>query len=83
MQILEKFQDLPLILTVEVGVVQLNVLDAVASLREGSILTLDRAAGAPLDIVLNGTVVARGVCELSGERVNVRVLEVASTANTR
>lgn len=56
--------------------------DAVASigelmeLKDGAVLTLDRAIDAPFDVVLDGTVLARGQLVAVGDRFGVRITEV-------
>ncbi len=46
------------------------------ALNEGSVLTLDRAVDAPFDIVLDGTVLARGQLVAVGDQFGVRIVEV-------
>ena len=46
------------------------------NLKDGSVLTLDRAVDAPFDVVLDGTVLARGQLVAVGERFGVRITEV-------
>ena len=63
-------------LTVEVGSAELKIRDLLR-LSEGSIIELDRLAGDPLDILANGTTIAKGEVVMVGERFGIRFTEVA------
>ena len=45
-------------------------------LNEGSVIELDRLAGDPLDILVNGTMIAKGEIVMVGERFGVRFIEI-------
>jgi flagellar motor switch protein FliN/FliY len=45
-------------------------------LSEGSVLELDRLAGDPLDILINGTMIAKGEVVMVGERFGIRFGEI-------
>ena len=45
-------------------------------MTEGSILELDRLAGDPLDILINGTMIAKGEVVMVGERFGIRFGEI-------
>ena len=62
-------------LTVEVGNTQLKIRDLLR-LNEGSVIELDRLAGDPLDILVNGTMIAKGEIVMVGERFGVRFTEI-------
>jgi flagellar motor switch protein FliN/FliY len=61
--------------TVELGRAVMQVRDLLA-LREGSIVELDRAAGAAVDVLVNGTLVARGEVVVIDDELGVRVTEL-------
>jgi flagellar motor switch protein FliN/FliY len=63
--------------TVELGRTMLSVRDLL-SLAPGSIVELDRAAGAPVDILVNGTVFATGEVVVIDDEFGVRVTEIAT-----
>ena len=65
-------------LTVEVGSAELKIRDLLR-LSEGSIIELDRLAGDPLDILANGTMIAKGEVVMVGERFGIRFSEIVST----
>ncbi|MEK9598147.1 MAG: flagellar motor switch protein FliN [Alphaproteobacteria bacterium] len=64
-------------LTVEVGSAELKIRDLLR-LNEGSIIELDRLAGDPLDILANGTMIAKGEVVMVGERFGIRFSEIVS-----
>ena len=63
-------------LTVEVGTTEIKIKDLLR-LNEGSVVELDRLAGEPLDILANGTKIAKGEVVMVGERFGIRFTEVA------
>ncbi len=73
--------DIPVRMSVEVGSTQLRLAEIMA-LGEGSVVQLDRQADELLDIMVNGTLVARGEVVTVNGRYGVRVVEIAS-AETR
>ncbi len=62
-------------LTVEVGNTEIRIRDLLR-LNEGSVVELDRLAGDPLDILVNGTMIAKGEVVMVGERFGVRFIEI-------
>jgi flagellar motor switch protein FliN/FliY len=62
-------------LTVEVGRTELTIRDLLR-LSEGSVVELDRLAGDPLDVLVNGTPIAKGEVVVVGERFGIRVGEI-------
>ena len=62
-------------LAVEVGNTQIKIGDLLR-LKEGSVIELDRLAGDPLDILVNGTMIAKGEIVMVGERFGVRFTEI-------
>lgn len=69
-----------LLLDVEVplGSVTVSVGDLVA-LRRGTLLRLERLTGEPLEILVNGTPIARGEVRVHGERFAIRITEILKT----
>ncbi len=58
-------------MTVEVGNAQITLQDLLR-LNEGSVVELDRMAGDPLDILINGTQIAKGEVVVVGEKFGIR-----------
>ena len=73
---LKVLENIEVKLTVEVGSSQLKIRDLLR-LNEGSVVELDRLAGDPLDILANGTTIAKGEVVMVGERFGIRFTEVA------
>jgi flagellar motor switch protein FliN/FliY len=61
--------------TAELGRAQLSVSELL-NLRAGSVIELDRAAGSPVDVLVNGTLIARGEVVVVDEEFGVRLTEV-------
>lgn len=67
--------DLPLVIHVELGHRRMRVTDLL-QIGVGSVIDLDTAAGAPLGIYANNTLIAQGEAVVVGERYGVRVTEI-------
>jgi flagellar motor switch protein FliN/FliY len=67
----------PVRLSVEVGAASLRLRD-VLSLEEGGVIELDRQADEPLDIKVNGTLIARGEIIVTDGRFGVRLVEIVA-----
>jgi len=74
---LRALYDVELTLTAEIGRMRLPLRE-VLDLTPGTVLELDRAAGSPADIVVNGRLVARGEIVVVDEDFAVRVTEIVS-----
>jgi flagellar motor switch protein FliN len=72
---LELLHDVEMGVTVELGRARMLVRD-VLSLSPGSVVELDRAAGSPVDVLVNGTLIARGEVVVIDEEFGVRITEV-------
>ena len=72
---LRVLENIDVMLSVEVGNTELKIRDLLR-LNEGSVIELDRLAGDPLDIMVNGTMIAKGEVVMVGERFGVRFTEI-------
>ncbi len=70
--------DIPLRLSVEVGSTSLKLAELM-DLSEGSVVELDRQSSELLDILVNGTLVARGEVVTVGGKFGIRVVDVVAT----
>jgi flagellar motor switch protein FliN/FliY len=70
--------DIPVRLSVEVGSTSLK-LSELLELAEGSVVELDRQANELLDILVNGTLVAKGEVVTVNGRFGIRVVDVVAT----
>ena len=68
--------DVPLEVTVELGRSRMNLSELAAHLGPGSIITLDTPTGAPLDVRVNGRIVARAEAIAVGEKCGIRIVEL-------
>lgn len=69
--------DIPLRLTVEFGRSVMSV-NHVLQLAEGSVIDLNKAAGDPLDIMINDKLIARGEVVISENRLGIRIIDIVS-----
>jgi len=74
---LELIQNVAVNVSVEVGHTSLRIRDLLR-LGQGSVVELDRVAGEPLDVCVNGTVIARGEIVLVNERYGIRLTQVVA-----
>lgn len=72
--------DVPVTMSLEIGRARLTIGELL-QLGPGSIVELDRAAGEPLDVLLNGRLVARGEVVVTDDRFGIRLLDIVSRAD--
>lgn len=77
MENMRLLENIDVVLTVEVGSAEIKIRDLLR-LNEGSVIELDRLAGDPLDILANGTMIAKGEVVMVGERFGVRFSEIVA-----
>jgi len=78
---LDLIRDVELDLRIELGRTQMYLED-VLRLRRGSVVTLDKLAGDPVDIFVNGRLVARGEVLVLNDNFCVRVAELVAGVNS-
>ena len=74
---LARLHDVPVELTVEVGRTRMTIGETLA-LGPGSIVSLNRLAGEPVDLLVNGTPIARGEVVVIDEEFGLRITEVGA-----
>jgi len=74
---LDVILDIPVTLTMEVGSTQINIRNLL-QLNQGSVIELDRLAGEPLDVLVNGTLIAHGEVVVVNEKFGIRLTDVIS-----
>ena len=74
---LELLADVEMGVTAELGRTRMNVRDLLA-LSPGAVVELDRAAGSPVDLLVNGTLIARGEVVVIDEEYGVRISEIVA-----
>jgi len=77
---LDMLMDIPLEISVELGRVRMMVREVV-ELGTGSIVELDKLAGEPVDVMVNGRPVARGEVVVIEDNFGVRITEVLNPAD--
>ena len=76
---LNALKDVELDLRIELGRTEL-LIEEVLKLREGSVVALDKLAGDPVDILVNGRLIARGEVLVLNDNFCVRVAEILAPA---
>lgn len=72
-------QDIDVRLTVELGRAQMNLRE-VLDLAEESVVMLDRLTDEPLDVLVNGKLIAKGEVVAEGNRFGLRILELVGAS---
>ncbi|WP_444994691.1 flagellar motor switch protein FliN [Aliikangiella sp. IMCC44359] len=74
---LDVILDIPVSLSMEVGRTQIPIR-SLLQLTQGSVIELDRLAGEPLDVMVNGTMIAHGEVVVVNEKYGIRLTDVMS-----
>ena len=75
---LEMLLDVPVVMTVEVGRKSLAIKDLL-SLTPGAVVTFDRSVTEPMDVMINGTLRARGEVVSADGKFGLRLVDIVST----
>jgi len=75
---LEVLLDVPVVMTVEVGRKSLTIKELL-SLTPGAVVTFDRSVTEPMDIMINGTLIARGEVVSAEGKFGLRLVDIVST----
>jgi len=78
-QKLDVILDVPVTMSLEVGRAHMSVGELLR-LSQGSVVELDRLAGEPLDVLVNGTLVAHGEIVVVNDKFGIRLTDVVSPA---
>ncbi|MGB5275865.1 MAG: flagellar motor switch protein FliN [Gammaproteobacteria bacterium] len=76
---LDVILDIPVTLSMEVGRTEVPIQDLLA-LNRGSVVELDRLAGEPMDVMINGTLIAHGEVVVINDKFGIRLTDVISPA---
>ena len=76
---LDVILDIPVTISMEVGNTKINIRNLL-QLNQGSVIELDRMAGEPLDVKVNGTLIAHGEVVVVNEKFGIRLTDVISPA---
>jgi flagellar motor switch protein FliN/FliY len=71
--------DIPVTLSMEVGRSRISIRNLL-QLNQGSVVELERATGEPLDVYVNGTLIAHGEVVVVNDKFGIRLTDVISPA---
>lgn len=76
---MDVIMDIPVTISMEIGRTQISIRNLL-QLNQGSVVELDRLAGEPMDVLVNGTLVAHGEVVVVNEKFGIRLTDVISPA---
>jgi len=76
---LDVILDVPVTISMEIGRTQINIRNLL-QLNQGSVVELDRLAGEPMDVLVNGTLVAHGEVVVVNDKFGIRLTDVISAS---
>jgi flagellar motor switch protein FliN/FliY len=74
---LDAILDIPVVISMEVGRSQIPIRNLL-QLNQGSVIELERVAGEPLDVLVNGTLIAHGEVVVVNDKFGIRLTDVIS-----
>ena len=74
---LDVILDIPVQISMEVGSASITIRNLL-QLNQGSVIELDRLAGEPLDVLVNGTLIAHGEVVVVNDKFGIRMTDVIS-----
>lgn len=74
---LDVILDVPVTVSMEIGRTKINIRNLL-QLNQGSVVELDRLAGEPMDVLVNGTLIAHGEVVVVNEKFGIRLTDVIS-----
>ena len=77
---LEAILDVPVVIAMEIGRTKINIRNLL-QLNQGSVVELDRLAGEPMDVLVNGTLIAQGEVVVVNEKFGIRLTDIISPAD--
>ena len=72
--------DVPVTMAMEIGRTRINIRNLL-QLNQGSVVELDRLAGEPMDVMVNGTLVAKGEVVVVNEKFGIRLTDIISPSD--
>ncbi len=76
---LDVILNIPVTLSMQIGHTRMTI-EELMRLNRGSVIKLDRLAGEPMDILVNGTLIAHGEVVVVNDKFGIRLLDVISPA---
>ena len=74
---LDTLLKVPVSLSIEVGRTRMTI-NEIMNMREGSVIELERLLDEPLDILVNGALIAHGVVVLANDRFGIQITDIIS-----
>ncbi len=74
---LDTILDIPVTISMEVGRAKISIRNLL-QLNQGSVVELERVAGEPLDVLINGTLIAHGEVVVVNDKFGIRLTDVIS-----
>jgi len=74
---LDTLLKVPVMLSIEVGRTKMTI-NEIMNMREGSVIELERLLDEPLDILVNGALIAHGVVVLANDRFGIQITDIIS-----
>lgn len=74
---LDMILDIPVTMSVEIGRTKITISNLL-KLNQGSVVELDRLAGEPMDVLVNGTLIAHGEVVVVNEKFGIRLTDVVT-----
>jgi flagellar motor switch protein FliN/FliY len=74
---LDVILDIPVNISMEIGSTEISIRNLL-QLNQGSVIELDRFAGEPLDVLVNGTLIAHGEVVVVNDKFGIRLTDVIS-----
>jgi flagellar motor switch protein FliN/FliY len=76
---LDTVLDIPVTISMEIGRTRISIRNLL-QLNQGSVVELERLAGEPLDVLVNGTLIAHGEVVVVNDKYGIRLTDVVSAA---
>jgi flagellar motor switch protein FliN/FliY len=77
---LDSILDVPVTISMEIGRSKINIRNLL-QLNQGSVVELDRLAGEPMDVLVNGTLIAQGEVVVVNEKFGIRLTDIISPSD--
>jgi flagellar motor switch protein FliN/FliY len=77
---IDSILDVPVTIAMEIGRARINIRNLL-QLNQGSVVELDRLAGEPMDVLVNGTLIAQGEVVVVNEKFGIRLTDIVSPAD--
>ncbi|MCU7816949.1 MAG: flagellar motor switch protein FliN [Candidatus Thiodiazotropha sp. (ex Rostrolucina anterorostrata)] len=74
---MDSILDVPVTISMEIGRTKINIRNLL-QLNQGSVVELDRLAGEPMDVLVNGTLIAQGEVVVVNEKFGLRLTDIIS-----